>query len=220
MSKKVVGSKKAGRPPVPILKSRIEEAQRHTTSNTQAAKWLGVDYATYKRYAKIYGIFDRHANPLGLGTTKGFAKRPTSAALRDIFANKRPNYSMIRLKWRMLARGMLADECGMCGFNERRLTDKKSPLMLTFKNTDGDYARDNLWLLCYNCMFLTKGAPWVAHHRQIKASLTKPEYSPNRNDVPKYMDHIDLGNEVDSSETPELEGNTDWQKDILKELGR
>ena len=138
MAKKSVGTGKVGRPPVPILKSRIEEAQRNTNSNRQAAIWLGVNYETYKRYAKIYGIFDRHANPLGLGTSKGYAKHPKSVALRDVFANKRPNYSMIRLKRRMLARGYLDEKCGMCGFEERRVTDNKSPLMLTFKNTQGD----------------------------------------------------------------------------------
>ena len=167
MAAKRVGNSNRGRKAVPILKSAIEEAQRHTNSNRQAAIWLGVAYPTYKRYAKIYGIFDRHANPLGLGTTKGFGKRPSTISLRDIFANKHPEYSMIRLKYRMVARHMLDEKCGVCGFNERRITDNKTPLMLTFKNQIGDFTRDNLHLLCYNCMFLTTGAPWVAHQKQI-----------------------------------------------------
>jgi hypothetical protein len=214
MAKKSVGTGKVGRPPVPILKSRIEEAQRNTNSNRQAAIWLGVNYETYKRYAKIYGIFDRHANPLGLGTSKGYAKHPKSVALRDVFANKRPNYSMIRLKRRMLARGYLDEKCGMCGFEERRVTDNKSPLMLTFKNTQGDYSKDNLILMCYNCMFLTKGAPWVAHWRHIKASLTKPNYHSHRDDVDKYMDVLE-----DKNEEPIMKDDN-WQQEILKELGR
>lgn len=218
MTKITVGAKKVGRPPVPILKSRIEEAQRHTNSNRQAAKWLGVGYQTYRRYARIYGIFDRHANPLGLGTSKGFAKHPKSVALRDVFANKRPNYSMVRLRRRMIARGMLDEKCGMCGFCEKRVSDNKSPLILTFKNKMHDYSRDNLWLLCYNCMFLTTGAPWTAHRRMIKSTLMEPEaHNNHRQDVPKYMDILD-----DDGETSELatENNEDWKKEILKELGR
>ena len=69
MAAKKVGTSNRGRKAIPLLKSEIEEAQRNTNSNRQAAMWLGVSYPRYKRYAKIYGIFDRHANPLGLGTT-------------------------------------------------------------------------------------------------------------------------------------------------------
>lgn len=218
MAKKKVGTGKVGRPSVPILKSQIEEAQRNTNSNRQAAIWLGVSYETYKRYAKIYDLFDRHANPLGLGTAKGFGKNPKSIPLRDVFANKHPGYSMIRLKHRMLARGYLDEKCGMCGFEEKRVSDGKSPLMLTFKNNMGDYSKDNLWLMCYNCMFLTTGAPWTAHKKMIKPTLLNPEeHKPHKQDVKKYMDAL-----PDKGEEDELEGinHDNWQQEILKELGR
>lgn len=216
MSKKVVGNGRRGPATPPLLKSQIEEAQRNTNSNRQAAIFLNVGYARYKRYAKIYGLFDSHANPLGLGTTKGFAARPNSVALRDVFANKRPRYSMLRLKWRMVARGMLNETCGMCGFCEKRITDNKTPLMLTFKNKLRDYTRDNLWLLCYNCMFLTTGAPWAAHKDRIKTSLTDPNYKPSKHDELRFTDSLDA--DMDT----ELEALTDasWQNEILKELGR
>lgn len=217
MAKKTVGVNKGGRPLVPLLKSEIEEAQRHTKSNRQAAKWLNVSYERYKRYAKIYGLYEQHLNPLGIGISKGFATRPSSIPLRDIFANKHPRYSMIRLKYRMVARGMLKEECGMCGFCEKRITDKKSPLMLTFKETMRDYTRSNLWLLCYNCMFLTTGAPWAAHKFDIKKSLTNPDFKTSKNDVSKYNDNMDL--EDDLLENIHEEDNN-WQEEILKELGR
>lgn len=214
MAKKTVGANQGGRPLVPLLKSEIEEAQRHTKSNRQAAKWLNVSYERYKRYAKIYGLYERHLNPLGIGISKGFAKRPSSISLRDIFANKHPNYSMIRLKYRMVARGMLTEECGMCGFCEKRVTDNKSPLMLTFKDTIRDYTKSNLWLLCYNCMFLTTGAPWSAHKNQIKQSLTNPDFKASKADIPKYNDNLDTEDELIEQD------DTNWQDEILKELGR
>ena len=222
MAAKRVGTSNRGRKAKPILKSAIEEAQRHTNSNRQAAIWLGVTYPTYKRYAKIYGIFDRHANPLGLGTTKGFGKRPSTISLRDIFANKHPEYSMIRLKYRMLARNMLNEECAGCGFNERRITDNKTPLMLTFKNQIGDFTRDNLHLLCYNCMFLTTGAPWVAHKKQIVNSLTNPNAKPRRDDEPRYMDALDVAEDTEIEQTVEEQRDDirDLQEQILRELGR
>ena len=218
MAKKSVGGNQGGRPLIPLLKSEIEESQRHTNSNRQAAKWLNVSYEKYKRYAKIYGLFDSHANPMGLGISKGFGKKPSSVALRDIFSNKYPKYSMIRLKNRMLTRNMLDHKCGMCGFIEKRVTDNKSPLMLTFKDKMRDYRRDNLWLLCYNCMFLTTAAPWAAHKNHIKSSLTNPDFKSSRQEKIKYMDHLDTHEDgiIESmSDTVD-----DWKHEVLKELGR
>jgi hypothetical protein len=215
MAKKTVGINAGGRPLVPLLKSEIEEAQRHTNSNRQAAKWLNVSYEKYKRYAKIYNLFDSHANPLGIGISKGFGKKPSSVSLRDIFANKYPKYSMIRLKNRMLARTMLDEKCGMCGFAEKRITDNKSPLMLTFKDKIRDYRKDNLWLLCYNCMFLTTGAPWAAHKNHIKSSLVNPDFKPSPREETKYMDYLDK----DEDNMLEVVNN-DWKTEVLDELGR
>ena len=40
----------------------IEDAQAVTKSNSAAARWLGVHYLTYRKYAKIYGLWERHLN--------------------------------------------------------------------------------------------------------------------------------------------------------------
>lgn len=216
MPKKVVGTVSRGRQTPPLLKSQIEEAQRHTNSNRQAAIWLNTSYERYRRYAKIYGLFDSHSNPLGLGTAKGFGARSNTVSLRDIFANKRPLYSMIRLKWRMIARSMLDEKCGMCGFCEKRITDNKTPLMLTFKDQTRDFTRTNLWMLCYNCMFLTTAAPWAAHKTKIKISLIDPNFKPSKADVRHYADDLDIAEDAEL-ETMDTES---WRTDILKELGR
>ena len=78
----------------PILRAEIEEAQRNTNSNMAAARYLNVSYERYRRYAKLYGIFEQHLNPQGNGIDKGFSKRPTSIPLKEIFAGKHPTYSI------------------------------------------------------------------------------------------------------------------------------
>lgn len=156
----------------PILRSEIEEAQLHTKSNHQAARWLNVSYPRYKKYAQLYGIFERHLNVTGLGIDKGFAKHPTSIPLRDILAGKHPTYSRRKLKNRLIARKKLVEVCNICQFQERRITDQKVPLMLSFKDNNPKHmALDNLELLCYNCMFLTQGAPNVVYRHSLESSL-------------------------------------------------
>jgi len=58
---------------IPISKADIEFAQSKTKSNMEAARFLGVSYERYKRYAKIYNLFDQHLNQTGVGTAKGYA---------------------------------------------------------------------------------------------------------------------------------------------------
>lgn len=172
-----LGINKGGRPPLlPILRAQIEEAQRHTNSNLQAARYLGVSYKRYKKYAELYGLFEQHSNVKGIGISKGFGKSPTSIPLKDILAGKYPKYSLAKLKNRLIARKKLIEVCSLCGFHERRITDNKVPLMLAFK--DGNRAHlqlDNLHLLCYNCMFLTTGAPSVVYRGSIERSFTDPD---------------------------------------------
>jgi hypothetical protein len=179
----------------PILRIEIEEAQRNTHSNSAAARWLGVSYIRYRKYAKLYGLFDRHLNASGVGIDKGWSKNPTSIPLKDILAGKHPKYSLAKLKNRLVARKKLVEACNLCGFQERRITDQKVPLMLTFK--DGDrthFELGNLELLCYNCMFLTTGAPSVVNRSQLARSYTHPQTIPQSANIsPTLADQFDPG---------------------------
>jgi hypothetical protein len=203
---------------IPISKADIEFAQANTKSNMEAARFLGVGYPRYKRYAQIYNLFDKHANPKGFGVAKGYATKVSSIKLKDIFANKYPGYNLIRLKHRMIARNLLAEECALCGFKEKRVTDSKTPLMITFKNGMKDFTQDNIQLLCYNCLFLTTGAPTVANRGYIQKSFEEPDKIPKRWQV----DHRP-GDALDIEETEPDNTNEDFlsmQEEILKELGR
>lgn len=213
-----IGGPRRGPTVPPLTQKEIEHAQKNTKSNMEAARFLNVGYERYKRYAKIYGLFDQHLNPKGVGTNKGYAARPSSIPLKDIFDNKHPTYNIVRLKNRMVARNLLLEECGMCGFKEKRLTDSKTPLILTFKDGKKDFRQDNLELLCYNCLFLTSGAPSVANRGSIQKSLLNPQAVSKVWDVsPRPADAIDI-----EETEPDNTGDsfTSMQEEILKELGR
>ena len=40
-----------------LTKKMIEDAQSQTKSNMAAARWLSISYLTYRKYAKLYGLF-------------------------------------------------------------------------------------------------------------------------------------------------------------------
>ena len=166
----------------PLLKHEIEEAQKNSLSASAASRYLGVDIATYKKYAQFYGIYENLLNKTGIGLPKGFAKTQAhSTKLKDIFENKHPKYPLQRLRWRMVARGLIEDCCAVCGFAEERITDQAKPILMTFKEEHGDYTSTNLIILCYNCCFLTKGAPTVVNRKHIASSFKTPEnYNQNR----------------------------------------
>lgn len=140
----------------PLLKSDIEAAQAVTISGAQAARFLRIDYETYKRYAKMYEIFDKHKNQSGVGVRKGGRYDKGKIPIQDILDNKYPFYDSRVLKKRLIASARLEEVCDNCGFSERRVTDYQVPLILVMKDGNPhNFAFDNLKLLCYNCTFIT-----------------------------------------------------------------
>lgn len=143
--------------PRPLLKKEIEDAQSKTKSGAEASRYLGVSYNTYTKYAKLYGIHEKHLNQSGIGIPK-FRIHDATYPLKDILDGKHPTYGIKKLKKRLIKAGYFEEKCQLCGFDEKRVTDFKSPLMLTF--VDGNSANhklENMKLLCYNCCFLTVG---------------------------------------------------------------
>ena len=58
-----------------LSKEQIVAAQGMTKSNMAAARYLHVSYQHYKKYAKMYNLFDDHKNQAGKGIPK-FLKGP------------------------------------------------------------------------------------------------------------------------------------------------
>ena len=113
----------------PIPKSRIEWAIRATLSIRAAAQHLGVAYNTFKKYAKMYDLFEQNKNQEGVGiTTKG------------------------NTGW-----GIKKQECSNCGYDDYREKDMRGPYIINFFDGDNtNHQLDNLHLLCYNCFFIMK----------------------------------------------------------------
>jgi len=146
--------------PKPLSKQQIEAAQSQTKSNMAAARYLHVSYQHYKRYAKMYGLFDSHKNQSGKGIPKFLKGRGKEPALMDIIEGKvsAAHFNPAKIKYRLIESGYLSEQCSMCGFNERRVLDYKMPLLLHFKDgIKSNYLLDNIELLCYNHYFLTVG---------------------------------------------------------------
>lgn len=148
-----------------ITQSEIERAQRLTQSNLSAAKFLDLSFNTYKKYAKMYyndkgiSLYDAHKNQFSIGIKRvPSMKNKNWASLEDVLQNKYPGYQLQVLKLRLIKAGLIKEQCAVCGFEEKRLKDYKSPLLLSFKDGNNlNYSLDNLELLCYNHYFLMIG---------------------------------------------------------------
>ena len=142
-----------------ITKNMIEESQMNTKSAMEAARWLGVSYATYRKYAKMYGIFENHLSKEGFGIRKGYGKFriPVEEIIKG---NRVPprRWSHKVLKGRLIEDGYFQEECSTCGYNEINL--KLDKVCLTLDFVDGDHQNfkfENLRLLCPNCYLSFNG---------------------------------------------------------------
>jgi hypothetical protein len=152
----------------PLGKELILAAMAKTKSNKAAARYLNCSYIHYKKWAKTYdatekgysNLFEQHKNQSGKGIPKFLSNSGKEPALLDIIEGRVPmtNFSPDKVKKKLFQEGYLKEECGMCKFNERRVLDYKSPLLLNFKDKNKrNYRLENLEVLCYNHYFLTVG---------------------------------------------------------------
>ena len=147
----------------PLTKEQIIAAMGVTKSNRAAARWLNVSYIHYKKWAKNYKdeetgktLFDKHLNQKGKGILK-WGINTKEPPLDDLISGLIPmtSYSPTKVKKRLFQAGYLREECYICQFHERRVTDYKIPLLLHFKDKNKkNYRLDNLQVLCYNHYFL------------------------------------------------------------------
>lgn len=146
--------------PKPLSKEMIVAAQAKTKSNMAASRYLHVSYQHYKRYAKLYNLFENHKNQSGKGIPKFLKSKGKEPALLDIIEGRvsAASFTPAKIKYRLIEAGYLLEQCSMCGFQERRVLDYKIPLLLHFKdNNKSNYSKENTELLCYNHYFLTVG---------------------------------------------------------------
>ena len=140
-----------------ITKKMIEDSQAVTKSNAEASRWLGVNYLTYRKYAKIYGLFDQHLNQRGVGIKKGYGKyrKPLDELLsseRKIRLTKR------YLKKRLVEENWVEESCSSCDYNEIVMGKDNVALLIDFIDGDNENTKlDNIRLLCPNCYLSYNG---------------------------------------------------------------
>ena len=139
-----------------LAKSKIAWAINETHSMKGAARLLNVAYNTFKKYAKMYELFEPLPSSKGIPMQNRVGSRQVE--LQRIFNGEHPSYSQVKLQERLIREAYIAEECSNCGYCERRTDDLTIPLILDYMDDDGtNKALENLRLLCFNCFFIMKG---------------------------------------------------------------
>ena len=193
-----------------LTKAQVLEAMANSRSNEEAARWLGITYVTWKKYAKRYiddesgkSLFEKHKNITGRGIPKnwvhGFWKKSLDEMLQ--INQKMGSKHIANLKELLLKDGRLGYQCHCCGYSEKRLADMKAPLVLNFKNgIRSDWRIENLQWICYNCYYIYIGDVFTS--KVLTAIETKTI------DQSVYRQEVQSRFEVE-----------DWYYDHLRKLG-
>ena len=183
-----------------LSKEQLVAAQGKTLSNMAAARYLHVSYQHYKKYAKMYNLFDGHKNQAGKGIPKYLKGPKKMPHIKEIIEGRiaASSFNPNKLKYALIEQGYIAEECTACNFQERRVLDYKIPLLLHFKdNNSNNYIKYIYHLINYNHYFLQVGD--IFNKQDVKQLESKQEH-------------------YGTSETIEFEVD-DYHLQRLKELG-
>ena len=159
-----------------LSKEQIVAAQGKTLSNMAAARYLHVSYQHYKKYAKMYELFEDHKNQMGKGIPKFLRGPKKMPHMMEIIEGRiaASSFNPNKLKYALIEQGYIIEECNVCKFKEKRVLDYKTPLLLHFKDKNSNnYSLDNVQLLCYNHYFLQVGD--IFNKQDIKQLETQTE---------------------------------------------
>jgi hypothetical protein len=143
----------------PILVHEILEAKKTLKekkgeiNEAMVARYLNMKYATYKKYARLYKVWE--PKPLLKGKVGIFDPEKGRHPLKEILEGKHPDYPVFRIKDKLIRSGIKPPRCENCGFHEKRITDGKVPLVLNFLDgNQKNHLLENIKLYCYNCTFV------------------------------------------------------------------
>lgn len=122
-----------------FTKEQIETAIKNTVNMSGAAKYLHIDWRTFRWNAEVYGLY----SPEPSGNKQKFN-------LSDILNGKHPQYPTTKLSKRLVKEGYKEYKCECCGISEWQ--NKKITLELNHKDgNNSNHDLSNLELLCPNC---------------------------------------------------------------------
>jgi hypothetical protein len=139
----------------PLLQSEIEEAKTHSVFAAAQARYLGVSHETYKKYAKMYGIYEPRPNEKGKRNlySPSRGKYPLERILSGEF-NGNPAVTNWMVRDKVIRGNIFPPKCNICGYDKRRIGDNKICILLDHKDGNtSNFIKDNLQLLCLNCTF-------------------------------------------------------------------
>jgi len=144
----------------PIMKHEILEAKEalklkfpNGFNEAMVARHMRLTYQTYKKYAKMHGVWSPSPNIKGKKNI--FDPERGKYPLSEILQGKHPNYSVFRIKDKLIRSGIKKEECERCGWHERSLLTGKVPLLLNFMDENHkNHALENMKLYCVNCTLL------------------------------------------------------------------
>lgn len=162
---------KRGRGSRPLMRHEFLEAKKAVSekfpngyNEAMVARYMRVNYFTYKKYARLHGVWEPKPNIRGkksiLDPERG--KYPLS----EILEGKHPDYSVFRIKDKLIRGKIKEEKCEKCGWHERSVANGKVPLFLTFLDDNPkNHRMENMKLYCPNCT-LTSGRGYFRSGRK------------------------------------------------------
>ena len=174
-----------------MSKHNIELAIKSTQSMGQAALYMNVAKNTFKKYAKLHGLWKPIKSSKGIRHT-GNVGSAWKHDLKAILEGKNPNpYREDTLLTKGIREGYIACQCGNCSadFNHIDTANRQPPLILDFLDRNPmNTELSNLRALCFNCIYelapLKNG--WYRHRETaIGRALDEAEPMPDQIEIPK-----------------------------------
>ena len=134
----------------------INTAIQSTQSMSQAAIYAGVSLNTFKKYAKIHGLWKPVASSKGIRKV-GNVGSALKHDLKSILEGKNPNpFREDTLLTKAIREGYIACKCSNCSadFSHIDSADRQPPLILDFLDRNPMNTKvENLRALCFNCIY-------------------------------------------------------------------
>ena len=151
--------RQAGRPSkgMTMSKYNIELAIKSTQSMGQAGQYMGVSRNTFKKYAKLHGLWKPIKDFKGIRRT-GNVGSQWKHDLKAILEGKNPNpFREDTLLTKGIREGYIPCTCSNCSqdFSFMDSQEKLPPLILDFLDRNPMNTKlDNLRVLCFNCIYV------------------------------------------------------------------